>query len=313
MEILEFTSLDYDQMFPSRHHVFNSGKFNQLNSYKCEQVKYLVFSEAGKHRLGLICGIKNNILYSPFSAPFGGFSFNKDDLKLSYYINAVKSIEEYVLRNNYQEIIVVLPPSIYARDHISKQIHSFYYNDYKVDKLDLNFQYDLADFTNDYDKKIWHNARKNLHIAQKAELKFRICSSDYEKKLAYQIIQENRSAKGYPLRMTQEQVIETSKIIDIDYFLVNKNEMPIAAAIVFHVNEEAVQVVYWGDKPGFSDYKPMNYLSYCVFEFYKQNNFKFIDIGPATENSVPNYGLCEFKESIGCSLLPKFTFKKKFR
>jgi len=37
---------------------------------------------------------------------------------------------------------------------------------------------------------------------------------------------------------------------------------------------------------------------------------RYIDIGPSTENSIPNYGLCEFKESIGCDISPKYTFYK---
>ena len=34
-------------------------------------------------------------------------------------------------------------------------------------------------------------------------------------------------------------------------------------------------------------------------------------IGPSTESSIPNYGLCEFKESIGCEINQKFTFSKE--
>ena len=40
-------------------------------------------------------------------------------------------------------------------------------------------------------------------------------------------------------------------------------------------------------------------------------NFKNVDIGPSTENSEPNYGLCEFKEGIGCKIVPKYTFSKE--
>ena len=34
-----------------------------------------------------------------------------------------------------------------------------------------------------------------------------------------------------------------------------------------------------------------------------------LDIGPSTENGIPNYGLCEFKESIGCSVTMKYSFE----
>jgi hypothetical protein len=55
----------------------------------------------------------------------------------------------------------------------------------------------------------------------------------------------------------------------------------------------------------------MNFLSYKIFEFYKKTGIRIVDIGPSTENSVPNHGLCEFKESIGCDISTKFTYRKE--
>jgi len=77
------------------------------------------------------------------------------------------------------------------------------------------------------------------------------------------------------------------------------------------VAEETVQVIYWGDLPQFSEYKTMNFLSYNIFKHYKEAGIAMIDIGPSTEDSIPNYGLCEFKESIGCDINIKTEYFKK--
>ena len=50
----------------------------------------------------------------------------------------------------------------------------------------------------------------------------------------------------------------------------------------------------------FSGYKPIKY--------YHSKGLKILDIGPSTENGIPNYGLCEFKENIGCTASLKYTF-----
>ena len=84
----------------------------------------------------------------------------------------------------------------------------------------------------------------------------------------------------------------------------------IAAAQVFHVCEGIVQVIYWGDVPGYSVLKPINYLAYELINFYGERGFQYIDIGPSSEKGRPNYGLCDFKSSIGCDLNAKFSFKK---
>lgn len=129
-------------------------------------------------------------------------------------------------------------------------------------------------------------------------------------KQAYDVIAQNRSERGFPLRMTWEQVLETIQLVKADFFLVKKEQTSIAAAVVFHVADGIVQVIYWGDLPQYAECKTMNFLSYRLFEHYKNQGVKMIDIGPSTEDSIPNYGLCEFKESIGCEVRIKTEFYK---
>jgi lipid II:glycine glycyltransferase (peptidoglycan interpeptide bridge formation enzyme) len=127
-------------------------------------------------------------------------------------------------------------------------------------------------------------------------------------KRAYTVIKANRESKGYPLRMTLEDVLKTIKIIKADFFVLSYNNVDVAAAQIFHVANNIVQIIYWGDIPGYTEIRPMNYLSYKVFEYYYNNKIDIVDIGPSTENGIPNYGLCEFKENIGCYVTNKFTF-----
>lgn len=112
--------------------------------------------------------------------------------------------------------------------------------------------------------------------------------------------------------MSWEQVQETIQITEHDIFLLNKKGKDVAAAIVFCVNKDVYQVIYWGDIDGYSEERPMNLLAENVYEFYQQKGIQVLDIGPSTENGVPNYGLWDFKESIGVSVLIKVYFKKIF-
>ena len=64
-----------------------------------------------------------------------------------------------------------------------------------------------------------------------------------------------------PVAMRMGQINELaaktgSQIIPADFFLVkNKNGISISSAIVFHITETVVQVIYWGDLPNFSELK----------------------------------------------------------
>lgn len=311
MEIVEAGYKEYAYIVQNTYHVFGSAAFNQINEDKVDAVYYLLFKD-GKYRLGIIGGIRNNIFQSPFSAPFGGFSFIQDDIRISYIDEAIQLMENWAKSKNLDGIKITLPPTIYQPSFLAKQINSLYRNRFLINSIDLNYAYALQKFNADYAASIWYNARKNLKIALQNDFSFKQCENSIEQQTAYNIIKQNREARGFPLRMTWEQVQLSASIIKADYFLVKNNKnIPIAAAIVFHVTASIVQVIYWGDLPDFAQLKTMNFLSFKVFEFYKQAQIEIIDIGPSTENSIPNYGLCEFKESIGCDISEKLSFYKK--
>jgi hypothetical protein len=311
MEIIEASEKDFNYLFPDTYHSYNSVNFNLLNKNKCEQIKFLVFKD-NKVRLGLIVGLNDNCLISPFSAPFGGFSFKDDQIQIQKIEEAVNELINYSINKKYKSIKVVFPPIIYNDGFISKCISCFSRLGFNTEYIDLNFHFDLNKLNENYIHNIlWRNARKNLTISQKYNFIFSKTENNDEFKLAYDVIKQNREARGFPLRMSFEQVFETTSIIECDSFLLYLDNKPVASAIVFHVTKNIVQVIYWGDIPDYSDKKTMNLLSYKVFEYYKKTNIKVVDIGPSTDKGQPNYGLCEFKESIGCTITPKYSFIKE--
>jgi hypothetical protein len=312
MEILEVDAKEYEDIV-SPYHAFGTASFNDLNKNKCDEVHYLLFRN-GKYRLGIIGGIKENIFNSPYSAPFGGFSYISDNIRLQYLEEAIDILGVWVKEKGWSAIKTTLPPPIYEGSFIAKQVNCLWRKGFNINGVDLNFSFNLDVLNENYSDNIWYNARKNLRISMSSGLQFRLCSRQDEKQQAYEIISSNRESRGYPLRMSWDQVYDTIRLIPADFFLVfNENQTAIASAIVFHISKTVVLVVYWGDIPGYSEMKPMNFLAYKVFEHYKAIGIKVVDIGPSTENSVPNYGLVEFKEGIGCRIDPKYTFIKEIK
>ncbi len=309
MEILEVDSKTYAEVIASPSHVFNSAAFNALNESKCEKVYYLLFKDS-KIRLGIIFGVRNNILTSPFSAPFGGFESTSEDIRLQQIDTALNSLEVWAKEKLLQGIRIVSPSFFYNENFLNKIYNCLYRTSFVSANIELNYQFSTSKFDENYSNSIWYNAKKNLKRALQSNLTFEKLIPE-KGKFAYDVIEQNRKERGFPLRMTWEQVQETMKVIPVDFFVVKKDETPIGAALIFQVTPEIVQVVYWGDLPEFAEHKTMNFLSFNVFQYYKSQGIKIIDIGPSTENSIPNYGLCEFKESIGCDISIKTEFYKK--
>jgi hypothetical protein len=311
LELIEVTHQEYELIFPVPYHLFNRSSFANLNQTKCDTVKYFLFKNS-KYRLGFIGGIKNNKLQSPFSAPFGGFSFIKEDVQIKVIEEAVVLLEQYATKEKLSGIKMVLPPLFYQEIFLSKLINVLYRRAFQINTLDLDFYFKLQSEI-PYEEQIWYNAKKNLRISQKQHYAFECCNDNAEKKQAvYSIIKANRAFKDKPMNMQYAEILATAAIIPTDFFLLTKENEQVAAAIVYHIADGILYVPYWGDMPGYTEYKPMNFLSYSVFEHYRKLGKQIVHIGISTEDSVPNYGLCEFKESIGCTITPKFSFEKSF-
>lgn len=307
MEIVRVDFIEYEKVFPVPYHIFNSVGFSELNKDKCLDLHYLEFVDK-KIRFGLILGEKEQELRSPFSAPFGGFSFVRNE-RIEYVEQAVSLLKQYGEAIG-KEILISLPPSIYEPSFISKCVSAFLRKDASIKYVDLNFQFETDRFAQ-YDTIIDRSARKNLHNSLKHDFQFIQLDSkrDEDVSRAYQVIKSNRESKGFPLRMPLQSVLDTVKIIPADFFVLSYNSVDVAAAQVFHVAPKTAQVIYWGDVVEYSDLRVMNYFTYKVFEYYYNHDVKILDIGPSTEFGIPNYGLCEFKENIGCSISLKYTFE----
>ncbi len=311
MILEEVSHQQFASVINNSFHAFGDAAFNELNKEKVENVFYLLFKDS-KYRLGIIVGRNGTSLSSPFSSPFGGFTPLHDDIKLQSIEESVDCFLVWAKENRIDTIRITLPPPIYFESYLAKMVNVFYRKKFLVKQVELNYHYDLNKFSKTYPDSIWRNARKNLNQALINNLSFIKCDTEEQKKVAYEVIRHNRITRGVPFRMSWVQVLQTTEIIPADFFLVkHEDEKSIAGAIIFRVAKNVVQVIYWGDLPEFSNLKTMNFLSYNIFSFYKNENYRFIDIGYSTVDSIPNYGLCEFKEGIGCDMQPKLVFEKE--
>ncbi|MBP7051986.1 MAG: hypothetical protein KBE65_13310 [Phycisphaerae bacterium] len=308
MEILEVDSEEYRAVIHRPYHVFNSAEFNLLNRHKCDDVLFFLFRDE-KYRLGLVCGLKDGMLLSPFSAPFGGLSYLRSDIGIPYIERAIEELQKSCSRGRVNGIKVTLPPLIYDTSFISKMINALFRQGFTIASVDVNHALDLHAMDNQGYTDVARDARRIVRTAFGRGVTVRRCNVFDDLRTAYQIVEHNKLERGYPIRMTWEQVKETVSLVPADVFLVaDSHSQDIAAAIVFRVQEGKIaQVVLWGDTREYAEKGTMNCLALEICKYYRYEGFRYVDVGPSTENSVPNYGLCQFKEGIGCTAFPKLS------
>ena len=322
---------DFRQLFPSPPHVYDSVPFNELNSHKVSSVHYIAIMDGCKTRFGIVLGEKQidgkTTLYSPFSAPFGSFQSNSPqrlegmeaavDALREYAENFCKMVDAQTSCDEHPCVMLTLPPEIYFPTETAKWVNVLA-RKARIHHIDLNYYMSL-NFHVPYVSQLGRSARKNLNNACRHEWKFEKLDSSSATDIAraYNIISQNRKEHGYPLRMTFNDVIATTHIIDADFFVLSVKEcvenkcggfVDVAAAQVFHVANDIAQVIYWGDLRAYSHLRTMNRLAAFMYQHYSCLGYNILDIGPSTEYGIPNYGLCSFKEDIGCNVCPKYVF-----
>lgn len=291
---------EYTRLFPSPSSAFASVEFNLINADKAEQLLFLVGTDAANRpEMGIILGLRDGIWRAPFSAPMAPISWNSD-ISLASIQSFFEKLQSYL---SPTPVRITLPPSFIAPNMIAK-ISGILTNLATKVTADYNYHYDLS-LTPEFEKHLKPGARNKYHQAQKSDFAFE--SVDIAR--AYAVIAANRTAKGYYLAMALADLEATSRVINIDPFILSLNGTDVAAAIVYHLTPEVAHVVYWGDTPGFEQLRPMNMLPFHIFNHYHNLGYRHINIGTSSTDGIPNHGLCSFKESLGCltTTIPSLT------
>ena len=291
--------------------LYNRGTFNKLNEYKCERIWYIVVFKANSPRFSAVFGETNKTIKCPFSAPFGYPEVLKKDTCVGDYYKAYELASDFFKKNGIKSVEIYLTPSYYDDEVLTAWINVLLTNHFDVSWCDINYSFECLDELCDgYYKYIKHNAKKNLHKSYEFEYKFHKCKDENEEHIAYEIIKKNREDRHHPLNMTEIELRTTVPYVKGEWFLVECDGVNIASALVYPVSNGICQIIYWGNLIEYAYKRPINFLAYELIKYYKEKNVRILDVGISTENGIPNLGLCDFKESIGCVRSSKYKLTK---
>jgi hypothetical protein len=295
----------YRKCFISDPHPFISDRFIAINAHKCGQIIRLI-EEHGDNTIGLIGGIADNVLKSPFSAPFGGFHFNSSRNFMEEAEKFLNYLKEYIAKNNLLKVEITLPPDIYHHSVNTKLVNSFIQNGFNMDVPEITNWIDLTRFNGTFSKReVMKNYRKSLIN----KLTFHIVTDEKMKQEAYEIIAGNRKLFDRPIYMTYLDLIETGEIFPIDFFIVkDENETNVGSAIFYRGHPQIIHGTFWADTESGRPLRTMDFLAYNIFNYYKELGFSYIDLGISSVAGVANEGLMQFKEIHDCVSSLRFTF-----
>jgi len=292
--LIELDSKEYRKFFSSDPHPFVSDLFIGLNKEKAERILRLI-EDSNKPAMGLIAGVKEGVVLSPFSAPFGGFHFRKDIMYISEIDHYISLLKKHIISQGLQRIEIILPPDIYHLTFNTKVVSSLIRNGFQPTLPEITNWVNLEQFDGSFTQR---NSREYYRQAERNELSFDLTTDQDEKKLIYDLIRENRAKFNRPIYMTFADILNMDSLWPVDYFKVlSKDGAMVASAIFYRSHPEICYAVFWGDNELGRPLRAMDYLTFQLWSYYKAMGYKYIDLGISTEKGEPNEGLLRFKES----------------
>ena len=307
---------EYESLVPDRRVFFNEPKFTELNKDKADDVYYLIFMRQNSARFGLIAGRVGNEMRTPFSAPYSYPVQIINESKQETIDAALEVFEEYCKELGIESIRFIFPPLFYDEHLLSGWVSAFYRKKYEVLNLDINYALNLEKLNVGkelYGQLITQKGRKSLRRAERAGLEIVKCETEDDYKSAYDIISIGHESKGFPVKMSFEQLMKTLEFVEHDAFIVKKGNVGIVGEVLYRINDSIIQGIYTGTHPDYMNCSGMNLLTWHTIQYYGSKGYKILDKAISTEDSEPNYGLCNFKESVGCERSLKYTFRKELK
>jgi hypothetical protein len=303
--LIEVDSKTYSKYFLLNPHPFIAEQFVELNRAKAERVVRLV-TDNNKPMIGLVAGIKESTILSPFSAPFGGFHFHNEVVYTNEIDFFLVSLKAYILSQGLSGVEITLPPDLYHMTFNTKVVNSLFRNKFTSTIPEITNWIDLKKFNEVFTQK---NSREFYRQAVRNGLSFELAADEVGKNEIYDLICENRAKFGRPIYMSLKDINDTSNLWPVDFFKVCTRDQNIIASAIFYRNHSNIcYAVFWGDNENGRPLRAMDYLVFNLFKYYKELGLEYIDLGISTEKGNPNEGLLRFKESHEAISSLRFSF-----
>ena len=276
-----------------RYHLYSD---NSLNNYR-------FYDLIIENKLNIFCHLpgaindKSQYFESHIGSSFSGPCFIRN-LKLSEKYKIIDNIIRHFQSIDIKKIIFRIPPSFYFNDDndsIEELEFLLYTMGFSVSKCDLNVVINLKNINR---KKILssfsRNIRRNYKVAESNQLQMKLTT---DINTFYSILEKNREKfKVKPTHTLMNlEYIKSQFPNHVLFFLLFKENIPIAGLCSFQVTKKVLNVFYLCHEQSSEANKPCDYLMVKFIDWAINNEFELIDLGPNNLNYEINYGLLKFK------------------
>ncbi|WP_293044756.1 GNAT family N-acetyltransferase [Mycobacterium sp.] len=298
-----------DRFLPQeRLHLFNTEAFFRL--HEGGNGHYFQWSVNGNACITAhFTQVSPAVFRSPARGTFGALS-HLPGVTLKDLQVFISEIVAYLRERGGKLLQVLLPPLQHDPADISRQYFLFRANGFTESLVDLNYGQRVDD--QPFAEKINSAKRQRLNKCRREG--FEVSAVPAERiSDVYDVITENRAARGYPMTMGQESLRQMQKLFPdaVQLYLCEHQGRIAAAAICLRLSQNVLYAFYWGDRPGYKQFSPVVLIAEYLYQSCQIAGIDLLDGGTGTLDLQPNSGLIDFKRELGFSESLKFRLEKR--
>ena len=249
--------------------------------------------------------IQDKIAYNSLKATFGGVEFYKgiygEDL-LEFMNQIIQFLKSFTI----ESVEINSYPEGYLTDYQNKILQKC------LSKLNFQVKFTEQNYEIPITEKSFYESVKGATAKQllrtytkKGYIFQQKLNPDFE--YVHAFIARSRERKNRPMTMNLERLIEHFKKFPKNFqlFFVKRSGVIVALGVTIKINDDILYTFYLADDDKYLKDSPTTFLLSGIYEYAKQNSYKILDFGIATDKGILNEGLAKFKQSLGAKMSEK--------
>ncbi|MGW8121263.1 GNAT family N-acetyltransferase [Roseivirga echinicomitans] len=251
--------------------------------------------------------MEEGVAFSPFRAPFGGFSL-ADDLSSTEITFFIFEVLRRLKAQSLSNVHIKLAPSCYYKNMNLLAENLTHVGFQPVEKL----EYQAIPITDhDFEANLASMEVRKLKKCKEANFQF---SRLPKHKLAdvFEFVKTQRQEKNYEFSMEWPQLKLAQKVNPEAYipFVVKDKDRIIAATIGILASDKVLYNFSPAHHPEYDQFSPIVLLTEGLYAFCREQELSYLDLGTSYLNGKINEGLKQFKFHLGGQSFFSYSFNK---
>jgi len=265
-------------------HIFHSGNYFFASFYQVE-----------------------GVFLSNYRATFGGFEISETCTKQDL-LAGIEQVKASAKEAHCHSIQLSLWPQCYNENTYNLQVNALIQSGFTQLYIDTNFHIPVT--VSPFESHLHSMEHRKLKKSIASQLHFQQENNPSNLSEYYQLFEENRAHKGYPVSVSKEQLRSMLPMPNEYPFFTVRSKLGelVACCLCIRISDTILYTFMPADRISSRHLSPNVIQHQGIYNFCLENHIHILDLGTCGAKGIPNDGVAQFKTNIGALKSRKQTF-----